>query len=169
MRVYHYVEAIHIKPAVFKKTVQELVFFIFGYHVGQGLLNRFISNDWLPCLVTIFGYQQPNCELSYLITLFIGCFFGEFPEILLLEDILHHLECKKLNPVNDGKKTTNLNWFSRRISEPSAAALHKSGKHYLLTSWWFQIFCNFHPYLGKIPILTSIFFQMGGSTTNQIY
>ncbi len=26
--------------------------------------------------------------------------------------------------------------------------------------WWFQIFCYFHPYLGKIPILTNIF-QMG--------
>ena len=43
-----------------------------------------------------------------------------------MEDILHHLECKKLNPVNDGKKTTHLNWFSPQISEPSAVALHKS-------------------------------------------
>ena len=31
--------------------------------------------------------------------------------------------------------------------------------------WWFQIFFYFHPYLGKIPILTNIF-QTGGSTTN---
>ena len=29
-----------------------------------------------------------------------------------------------------------------------------------LTGWWFQIFCYFHPYLGKIPIMTNIF-QMG--------
>ena len=28
------------------------------------------------------------------------------------------------------------------------------------TRWWFQIFIYFHPYLGKIPILTNIF-QMG--------
>ena len=28
------------------------------------------------------------------------------------------------------------------------------------TRWWFQIFYFFHPYLGKIPILTNIF-QMG--------
>ena len=27
--------------------------------------------------------------------------------------------------------------------------------------------CYFHPYLGKIPILTSIFFKGVGSTTNQ--
>ena len=33
--------------------------------------------------------------------------------------------------------------------------------------WWFQIFLYFHPYLGKIPILTSIFFKGVGSTTNQ--
>ena len=33
--------------------------------------------------------------------------------------------------------------------------------------WWFQIFFfYFHPYLGKIPMLTNIF-QMGGSTTNR--
>ena len=25
------------------------------------------------------------------------------------------------------------------------------------TGWWFQIFFNFRPYLGKIPILTHIF------------
>ena len=31
-----------------------------------------------------------------------------------------------------------------------------------ISRWWFQsFFFNFHPYLGKIPILTSIFFQMG--------
>ena len=30
-----------------------------------------------------------------------------------------------------------------------------------------QIFFHFHPYLGKIPILTSIFFKGVGSTTNQ--
>ena len=29
-----------------------------------------------------------------------------------------------------------------------------------LSRWWFQIFFYFHPYLGKIPILTNIF-QMG--------
>ena len=29
-----------------------------------------------------------------------------------------------------------------------------------MTRWWFQIFFYFHPYLGKIPILTNIF-QMG--------
>ena len=29
--------------------------------------------------------------------------------------------------------------------------------------WWFQTFCNFHPYLGKISILTSIFFKWGGN------
>ena len=28
------------------------------------------------------------------------------------------------------------------------------------TGWWFQICFDFHPYLGKIPILTNIF-QMG--------
>ena len=27
----------------------------------------------------------------------------------------------------------------------------------MLTGWWFQIFVYFHPYLGKIPILTNIF------------
>ena len=26
-----------------------------------------------------------------------------------------------------------------------------------ITGWWFQIFFSFHPYLGKIPILTNIF------------
>ena len=26
-----------------------------------------------------------------------------------------------------------------------------------ITSWWFQVFFNFHPYLGKIPNLTNIF------------
>ena len=30
----------------------------------------------------------------------------------------------------------------------------------LMTRWWFQTFFIFHPYLGKIPILTNIF-QMG--------
>ena len=29
-----------------------------------------------------------------------------------------------------------------------------------LSRWWFQIFFNVHPYLGKIPILTNLF-QMG--------
>ena len=28
---------------------------------------------------------------------------------------------------------------------------------FYITGWWFQIFFNFHPYLGKIPILTNIF------------
>ena len=38
-----------------------------------------------------------------------------------------------------------------------------------LTSWWFQIFFfHFHPYLGKISNLTSIFFRWVGSTTNQL-
>jgi len=36
-----------------------------------------------------------------------------------------------------------------------------------IARWWFQIFFNFHPFQGKIPILTNIF-QMGCSTTNQI-
>ena len=34
------------------------------------------------------------------------------------------------------------------------------------TRWWFQIFFYVHPYLGKIPILTSIFFRWI-ETTNQ--
>ena len=37
-----------------------------------------------------------------------------------------------------------------------------------MTRWWFQIFFNITPYLGKIPILTSIFFRWVGSTTNQM-
>ena len=37
-----------------------------------------------------------------------------------------------------------------------------------LSRWWFQFFLNFHSYLGKIPILTSIFFKWVGSTTNYI-
>ena len=37
-----------------------------------------------------------------------------------------------------------------------------------LTSWWFQIFFCFHPYLGKWSNLTSIFFKGVGSTTNQL-
>ena len=28
---------------------------------------------------------------------------------------------------------------------------------YIISRWWFQIFVYFHPYLGKIPILTHIF------------
>ena len=28
---------------------------------------------------------------------------------------------------------------------------------WMLTGWWFQIVFDFHPYLGKIPILTNIF------------
>ena len=37
----------------------------------------------------------------------------------------------------------------------------------LSSRWWFHFFLEqFQPYLGKIPILTSIFFEMGGSTTN---
>ena len=35
--------------------------------------------------------------------------------------------------------------------------------------WWFQILSIFYPYLGKIPILASIFFRWGGSATNQIF
>ena len=35
--------------------------------------------------------------------------------------------------------------------------------------WWFQIFFIFTPYLGKIPILTFIFFNWVGSTTNQYF
>ena len=35
------------------------------------------------------------------------------------------------------------------------------------SSWCFTYFFNFHTYLGKIPILTSIFFKGVGSTTNQ--
>ena len=35
----------------------------------------------------------------------------------------------------------------------------------LTTRWWFQIFFNVHPYLGKIPILTNIFSD-GLKTTN---
>ena len=35
------------------------------------------------------------------------------------------------------------------------------------TGWWFQICFMFTPILGKIPILTSIFFRWVGSTTNQ--
>ena len=34
--------------------------------------------------------------------------------------------------------------------------------------WWFQIFCYFHPYLGKWSNLTNIF-RNGGSTTNQLF
>ena len=34
------------------------------------------------------------------------------------------------------------------------------------TRWWFQIFLNCHPYLGKWSNLTSIFFKWVGSTTN---
>ena len=33
------------------------------------------------------------------------------------------------------------------------------------TGWWFQIFFIFTPYLGKIPILTSIFFKWVETTT----
>ena len=36
-----------------------------------------------------------------------------------------------------------------------------------MTRWWFH-FLFFHPYLGKIPILTSILFKWVGSTTNQM-
>ena len=32
--------------------------------------------------------------------------------------------------------------------------------HRLVTGWWFQIFFYFHPYLGKVSILTKIF-EMG--------
>ena len=37
-----------------------------------------------------------------------------------------------------------------------------------VTSWWFQIFFFLMPILGKISILTSIFFKWVGSTTNQV-
>ena len=39
-------------------------------------------------------------------------------------------------------------------------AFRKATQHNNITRWWFQIFFFFHPYLGKISILTSIF-QMG--------
>ena len=37
-----------------------------------------------------------------------------------------------------------------------------------LSRWWFQIHFIFHPYLGKIPNLTSIFFRWV-ETTNQLF
>ena len=40
-----------------------------------------------------------------------------------------------------------------------------------MSRWWFQLFFYFHPYLGKIPLLTSIFFKGGncaGSYTNLV-
>ena len=36
------------------------------------------------------------------------------------------------------------------------------GWWHIITGWWFQRFFYFHPYLGKIPILTNIF-QVGGN------
>ena len=39
--------------------------------------------------------------------------------------------------------------------------------HRVISRWWFPNIFYFHPYLGKISNLTSIFFRWGGSTINQ--
>ena len=48
-----------------------------------------------------------------------------------------------------------------------SVCIHIFFLHNYVTRWWFQICFHFHPYLGKIPMLTSIFFRWVGSTTNQ--
>ena len=80
--------------------------------------------------------------------------------------------CKKINT-----HVISCPWFPGKIAEDDSSLEKKNlflnhlnlGKTKELFSvseinwisrWWFQTFSNFHPYLGKIPILTNIF-QMG--------
>ena len=39
----------------------------------------------------------------------------------------------------------------------------------IYTRWWFQIFFFGHPYLGKIPILTNIFFRLVETTNQEVF
>ena len=53
-------------------------------------------------------------------------------------------------------------WYTRIVSFRGiggSRVYQENVVYHIKTRWWFQIFFYFHPYLGKIPILTSIFFR----------
>ena len=74
----------------------------------------------------VLGHILCNLFLMYYSSASLWSFFVNCLEpldkkggaILLMEEILHHVGCHT-NLVNTGISTTNVNWFSRPISEPS--------------------------------------------------
>ena len=54
----------------------------------------------------------------------------------------------------EGENMCKFEGFQHRVSQTRARG-HEMGLP--LSSWWFQIFVYFHPYLGKVSILTNIF------------
>ena len=59
-------------------------------------------------------------------------------------------------------------WGRRELNDARNFAHWVIGSFSSITRWWFQNILYFYPYLGKIPILTSIFFKGVGSTTNHV-
>ncbi len=51
------------------------------------------------------------------------------------------------------------------FDHPGGLEVTWSSSHFETSRWWFQTFLIFSPYLGKIPILTSIVFSTGLETT----
>ena len=78
------------------------------------------------------------------------------PETRALEGWLSH---KKITTKRGGLKGC----CSAQVHQSSSIHTQTLYGFYIISRWWFQIlffiFTYFHPYLGKIPILTSIFFK----------
>jgi len=62
-------------------------------------------------------------------------------------------------------RATNTSGLPRRFEASGLECSQSTNRQSF--RWWFQIFFYFHPDLGKIFNLTSIFFRWVGSTTNQ--
>ena len=72
------------------------------------------------------------------------------------------LSCRqKMEQKNNANQGANaLSSFDRVPSAVTEQIHMNSSIHKCVAGWWFQILFYFHPYLGKIPILTNIF-QLG--------
>ena len=63
-----------------------------------------------------------------------------------------------ITPPKTNMEPENIPWKRRNAYKPPSVGFRVNFQG--CTRWWFQICVKFHPYLGKIPILTNIF-QMG--------
>ena len=89
-----------------------------------------------------WAFQIPSMSLG---AIFVHFHVGNFQP---KSSEFHRVELTSKSPKRRGK-------FDSEIP-----VLKGSHDYWNFTGWWFQIFLNFHPYLGKISNLTNIF-QMG--------